>query len=418
MNAIMPKGWCPSLLEPMASGDGLLVRVRPPRAVLTAEAARQLGAAAARFGNGAIELTNRAAIQVRGLTAASVAPFAAAMIAAGLADADVERRRAIVASPLIGDDPGASRHARAVASTIEARASRDARLAKLPPKFVVAVDGGGVLPLGDIGADIRVVCDDAECLVTIAGARFGAAAAPASVPDMVDRLALAFLRLAARCSPAPQRMRALVLAVGTPALFAAAGMEASRPLPNVRTRSVIGFLPYAEGDRGAFGVGLPFGGLTAATLASLADLVERFGDGTLRGTPWRTFAIPGIAAKAAAGLCEAAARLGMIVDPRDPRRSVIACPGRPSCASASVETRADAELLVSLALPELVHVSGCAKGCAHPAPARFTLVGDGGRYAIIRDGRPGDAPVHRNLTIEQAVAVLRSLHPSRAGGGG
>ena len=31
----MKRGWCPSLYAPMASGDGLLVRVKPPGARLT-----------------------------------------------------------------------------------------------------------------------------------------------------------------------------------------------------------------------------------------------------------------------------------------------------------------------------------------------------------------------------------------------
>ena len=38
------RGWCPSLYDPMATGDGLLVRVKPPGARLSAAAARALAA--------------------------------------------------------------------------------------------------------------------------------------------------------------------------------------------------------------------------------------------------------------------------------------------------------------------------------------------------------------------------------------
>ena len=68
----------------MTSGDGLLVRVKPPGAVLPAAAARVLAHAAAQDGNGTIELTNRASLQVRGLSPETVPRFVAAMVAAAL----------------------------------------------------------------------------------------------------------------------------------------------------------------------------------------------------------------------------------------------------------------------------------------------------------------------------------------------
>src|ERR1700693_6221598 len=106
MNAVVPKGWCPTLTEPMRSGDGLLVRIKPLGAVIPAAAARVLAHAAARDGNGTIELTNRASLQVRGLSAETLPRFVVAMVAAGLAHVDpkVEHRRMVISSPLAGDD--------------------------------------------------------------------------------------------------------------------------------------------------------------------------------------------------------------------------------------------------------------------------------------------------------------------------
>ncbi len=39
-----------------------------------------------------------------------------------------------------------------------------------------------------------------------------------------------------------------------------------------------------------------------------------------------------------------------------------------------------------------IHVSGCAKGCAHPGSAPWTLVGRDGRYDLVRHGKAGDTP--------------------------
>jgi precorrin-3B synthase len=108
-------------------------------------------------------------------------------------------------------------------------------------------------------------------------------------------------------------------------------------------------------------------------------------------------------------LVDALLRLGeaCIATPSDPRLAIVACPGRPACASASVATRADAARLAALGLPGTIHVSGCAKGCARSSPAVVTLVGEGGRYGIVRHGRAGDEPRERCLTIKQVVAALQ-----------
>ena len=79
------KGWCPTLLSPMQSGDGWLARVKPTAATLNAEAARLIADAARRHGNGHIDLTSRANLQVRGLSPRSSELLAEIVIGAGLA---------------------------------------------------------------------------------------------------------------------------------------------------------------------------------------------------------------------------------------------------------------------------------------------------------------------------------------------
>ncbi len=52
-------------------------------------------------------------------------------------------------------------------------------------------------------------------------------------------------------------------------------------------------------------------------------------------------------------------------------------------------------------------MSGCAKGCGHPGPAPLTLVGRGGGYDVVRDGRASDEPVLRGLDLDAVAALLR-----------
>ena len=63
----------------------------------------------------------------------------------------------------------------------------------------------------------------------------------------------------------------------------------------------------------------------------------------------------------------------------DPRRHVVACAGAPICASAHIASRAHrrppSPRRRAVARRHVIHVSGCAKGCAHAAPAALTVVG-------------------------------------------
>ncbi len=97
----MRRGWCPGVHEPMASGDGLLIRVKPFGGRLSAKALVAIAEVAGGCGNGIVELTSRGNLQLRGLTPDSAAVAASALVAAGLADADPvrERRRNVIAVP-------------------------------------------------------------------------------------------------------------------------------------------------------------------------------------------------------------------------------------------------------------------------------------------------------------------------------
>ena len=355
------RGWCPSVFAPMPTGDGLLARVKPPGARLTQAQARALAAAARRDGNGAIELTARGNVQVRGLTDASAPRFAHAMVDAALAcaDADAERRRNVVVSPL------ADAEAARIAAELEACVATDASLAALPPKFGFAV------ALPDVTADVRLAVCTGPWLVWPDGAPL-AVASDDPVADAL-RLARAFLAVA----PQARRMRDLSHA----RVFAAAKVRPTAPAPSPSPPRVIG--PLAPG----FGVGLPFGATDADTLEALADF------GTLALTPWRALVIfrhkPGHDAETMtwpSRVASFATSRDLIVDPADPRLCVFACAGRPACGSAHADVRRDAVRFARDFPDVALHVSGCVKGCAHPAPAAVTLVAGAEGYRLIRDG--------------------------------
>ncbi len=359
------RGWCPSLFRPMESGDGWLARVRPQAGAVAADLAVAVADAADRFGNGVIEITNRGNIQIRGLTADSIAPFTTAIEAAGGAAGEGSR---VLVSPLLGADSTLPSGLLEIAVEVDrALAATD-----LPAKFGIVLDGGGALPLTGISLDITVRFVSGRWLVN------DVPCAPGAIASEVSRLARQ----------------------GTARITTRSGQL---PLPGY----------HAMGD-GGFGLVTPaFGQMTAGAFAGLARIAARDGDGRLRPTPWKSLCIAGVGAGHAARVLQQAAALGLITAPDDGRLSVVTCAGAPACARGEVETHMAARFLARTrrAEDQPLHLSGCTKGCAHPGPAAVTLVGRAGTFDLIRDGRPSDRPAIRDLTLAEIPALMQSLLP-------
>ncbi len=408
------KGWCPTLLSPMQSGDGWLVRVKPSAATLSADDARVVAEGARRFGNGHIDLTSRANLQVRGLDPRGAERLGEMILGNDLASADpaVESIRNVMASPLGPDDPAAAFDAHALARDIEAMLGAEPALQALPGKFGILVDGGGALPLADITSEIMVRSSEGRLAVALDGGSLAALCAPSRLVETVKALALAFLHLSWERREAPHRLRDLVAAIGEEAIFEAAGLTRTpKPLAPSSAASPIGFAAYPGRAEGWFSIGLPFGRIEADTLTKLAHLSERFGDGTLRTTPWRALLLPGSTAEQAATFADEVCALGLIADPHDPRLYILACVGAPACPSASVDARNAARRLASAITAtrgETIHVSGCAKSCAHRGDAALTLIGRDGRYDVVRNGGAFARPALTGLSIDEVLALIPS----------
>ena len=122
--------------------------------------------------------------------------------------------------------------------------------------------------------------------------------------------------------------------------------------------------------------------------------------------PGRTIWLGGVAPSSAPALLVEAEAAGFVTRSDDPRLRLQACAGRPSCAHGNADVRAGARRLSHLAPPGGLHVSGCAKGCAHPRASDITLVGTPGGLDLVRNGSPRDVPIRRGLTIADVRAVV------------
>lgn len=381
------KGWCPGALRPMASGDGLVVRVRLPLGMMTPAQTRGLADAAQRYGNGQMEVSNRGNLQLRGVSEDSHRPLLADLAALGVLDADLalESRRNILISPLWKSGDG----------TIELAQALQARLMDLPDlpgKFGHVIDIGVHRVLAEAPGDIRVERGLSGGLILRAdGAELGQpVSADGAISALID-LAEWFVA-GGGIAMGRGRMRALVARLGPPPLARELPVAAApRPAPGQTAQGLL--------------AGFEFGSFAAQTLLALSYLGR-----PLRMTPWRMVLIGGLSDPLA--LADVP---GLITDPDDPMLAVRACPGAPFCPQALAPTRDLARALAPMvSAGQIVHVSGCAKGCAHPLAADVTFVAGPDGFAtglacaapdVFGPARSAQAILHEPTLFAQSGAV-------------
>jgi precorrin-3B synthase len=384
MNAAI-KGWCPSALQPMRSGDGLLVRIRPHGGRFSAAQALGLAGLAERFGNGLIDLTIRANLQLRGVSAATHAALMQGLARLDLLDTDLdlEAQRNILASPFAaeGDD------IQSLAAELDQALAT--RCLGLPGKFGFAVDCGAKRVLTQASADVRIERSVAGGLIVRAdSAQFGCPVTRAEAAETALSLAR-WLVASGRVKSG--RGRIVAHSRGALPVRFAGHVRPVEALP----------LPWPRLYPGGALVALAFGQMQAAALKFLAA-----GASGLRLTPWRMIFVEGLGAMPRYA--------GIVTSADDPILRVAACSGAPACPAALAETRElAAALAAQLAAHAQLHVSGCAKGCAHTGRSSITLVATERGFDLIRDGSVRDAPALRGLDRAAIVA-----DPSMFAGGG
>ena len=379
MTGFAIKGWCPSALRPMLSGDGLVVRLRPRGGRLSATQAAGIAELTQRCGNGLIDLTSRANLQIRGVREASHEALVNGLGRLGLVDSDqvMEAQRNIIVAPFWheGDD------AHALAAELE-RALAATPLG-LPEKFGFAIDCGTGRVLAQAPADVRIERDaDGGLIVRADGSPQGHAVTRTEAIEAALSLAQWFV-----ASDGIRDGR------GRMAAHLAGGAKLPEALKGDRKPlASVSFNPDIT-PSGAL-VGLAFGQMQSETLSFLAALAPG-----LRLTPWRMLLIEGLRAMPQ--------HEGLVIRADDPLLRVVACTGAPACPEAQTETRKLAAALAPHLVPDMcLHVSGCAKGCAHPKASDMTLVGTSEGFDLVRNGSARDVPAQRGMTIADVRAVV------------
>jgi precorrin-3B synthase len=394
-----------------------------------------VGRAAGLLGDGGLDLTSRGNVQLRGLDESCGTELARMLHEAGLLPSEAhERVRNIVASPSAGLDGLGSADVQLWARQLDGLVCASPVATGLSGRFLFALDDGRG-DMAGLGADVTLLAgSDGSAILRTGTDRSGLRLPAIEAPRAALLAAETFLTLVADSGSGAWRVTELPAGHGLDAAVAEALSGAGIPVTAAPVPATPVPAPPAPGrfvSPGATVAVSVYPRLGHLDLAQWRLLTEAAHDsacrnsahphsaaGSIRITPWRGVIVPGLEPAAADALLTRLDAAGLITGPGSPWHRVGACTGRPGCARALSDVRADAVTAVTTSVSrdgagELpVYLSGCARRCGHPPGGDWVDVvstGEGG-YQISVPGRP-TAPraATAGPELADAVAAARTL---------
>lgn len=398
------------------SKDGAIARIKLRLGRLSVAQAQAIVDIAERFETGAIELSIRSNIQLRGIHPDVWQDVIEALNESGLGaqNAGADDVRNVMVSPTAGIDTNQISDATGLASRLLSVLQENETYHALSPKFSLQIDGGEDCAMISHPGDIW--------LSAIEGGKayaFGLASSPdkQALGAVSSEQALPFIEaLLQHFLGASQkgiaRMKHLfeVMPVAEflqtlPFAFdASPSWQRKAPIAHEH----LGLHRQLDGN---FYVGaMPLlGRLTPQQLRGLAGLAKS----ELHLTPWQGILIPHIAEAESESIISALHALGLSTEPTSPAARLRACSGSKGCASALADTQADSERL-ALKLQrdtKQIHITGCAKSCAALSNLPHTLLARSPmHYDLFLQDKAGPSRFGRllatNITIDEAAKLL------------
>lgn len=361
---------CPGVFSAHPAADGHLARIRLPGGLISPAQLEALVGVTDLYGDGHLELTSRANIQIRGIS--EIDEAGDLIVEAGLIPTPShERVRNLQLSALTGRRGGLL-DGRPILDDLDVGLRADPVLAHLPARFLFGVDDGR----GDIaaeGPDAGVVALASDALeVVVAGIPTGRVVSAGSAAPMLLAIAHAFL--ADRTDE--WRIGDLAERSALDALLAALPPTPPHDLIEPPEEPLVGWLDQDDGLV-TLGSVVPHGRLTAR-IAEFLAAIER----DIYLTPRKEILVCDLSEGMADTVLRVLAPMGLVFDASSPWARVSACTGAPGCDKSHADVRGDLELLLSAPDPVLAdreHWVGCERGCGSPHGhhTRVQATGDG-----------------------------------------
>ncbi|BBC23671.1 precorrin-3B synthase [Pseudanabaena sp. ABRG5-3] len=437
---------CPSLFNATTAQDGILSRIRLPTGLITSTQCEVLVQVVNQFGNGEIQITNRANLQIRtsqALPEEVLLDFQDYGLASSNESTDGLRN--MMASPSAGIDAHAKINTIPFVKAWNFYLLQHPELAILSNKFSICFDGGEAIRVSDRPNDICLVAVEINGEIYFdlhlgLGDR-GDSPVPVGVliPHNQVLEVLAVLTEVYRIyteqklekkiysRSRPPRLRELLHDWGVEKYLDLVEQQlgyalkpsllAPCPLGERGTRAYEHLGIHTQKQSGLFYIGMvvPLGRLTSQQLLGLANLAQQYGGGALRLTPWQNLLITDIAEADLEQVTQELLNLGLHTSPQHPYAAIAACSGYKGCKSAFTDTQADAKAIalhlekcMQLDAPINLHFSGCDKSCAQHHASDIAIVGQASETYRVYVG-DGEISFGRELYAEYAAHELPQL---------
>jgi ferredoxin-nitrite reductase len=399
---------CPDIYHPAVARDGLLTRLRIPGGVLNESQCLAIAELLESTGLEYIQVTNRANLQLRGLSQDLALELLTNLADFGLAAIDpaVDGIRNMMLSPTAGIDSQELIDVRPLANAWHEYLTHHLELGVLSTKFSVGFDGGGTVGIVDRPNDITLLAvNDREFSLHLSIGERGDAPVPVGVRlglaeclPMLAAIAQSYrqgIELLGGDTRRKPRLRDVIRHWGLTGfseivqrefagsrLFIFKNLDPDRDACEENGDRHLGVHQQNQTDFYYLGIVLPLGRWTIDQIKGLAKLAARYGSGQIRLTPWQNMIIPDINGIDLLRVQELITDLGLVQTANHPSSLLRACAGATGCQFGATDTQRDAIDLsnylaakFSLDRPLNIHFSGCDKSCAQHDLADITLWG-------------------------------------------
>lgn len=395
---------CPGLFYNTAAQDGLLYRLRIPGGIINYNQFQAIADIADHYGNGYIDITNRANIQIRELKTSIDVEVLKKLQALGLAstNAKTDHIRNIMTNPTAGIDPEELLDTRPLITDWEEYINTHSHLSELSAKFSVCFDSGGKVGVKQQPNDIILAAELNNSKVYLRlylsygekgnpATDTGILFKPEETIQVLSALAETYLQHIDTTKRPKPRLREIinnitiekylhqvytrrleVAPIQTKSAFADSNkIKGFQSVKAAQTKSAFADLHKINGLQPAkagfacvaatssrlvhigihsqrqtglyyIGIVLPLGRLETRQMRSLADIAQRYGDNNIRLTPWQNLLLTNIPQNQISKVEEEITHLGLNSSPTDIKSFLVACSGKRGCAAAVTETKEDA----------------------------------------------------------------------------
>ncbi len=436
---------CPGALHFSDMQDGPMIRLRFPGGKVTSLQLEALYHLSDKSGNGLIDLTNRANLQIRGLKNISDINLKTQLQKSHLLPKNIwaDRLRNIMADPIDQKENEGLIDCENLILTLDEQLQQTPSLKDLSPKFCFIIDNGSPLKISNQPHDIamRAYQEAGEIRfgVLIANQPMFLSVSTAYVVQFMIKIAQFICHYDKSITRAAPLLKILELQnlQGSLQKIAPYCKAQHQPFDTApQTIPPIGLIPERYLGTMTLGLGIPVARLTAEQIGSLLDLSRlmtspidsQHGGNYIKLSPWQIIYVPHIPKKYGQEALQIAKENGFITDPSFLNTQVFACSGTAGCPRTKARCKEEGlELTRQLAISShkqkaptrkrvKIHISGCDRGCAFAGKADILALAqtDGSGYTLysnkslaeIRAQTTSDSPpLHKDIvqTIMERV---------------